>query len=76
MKSRGYNADEQKFLQHTDYKSIYIGTPELFSGWHNDVYLRQCLHNLEEKFVCGGISEEEWQRIYDVFKDFTPLVNK
>jgi hypothetical protein len=28
---------------------------------------------LEEKAICGGISKDEWQIIYDRFKDFTPL---
>jgi hypothetical protein len=28
---------------------------------------------LEEKFRAGGIPADEWQRIYDRFKDFTPL---
>lgn len=46
---------------------------DMFYGWHNDTYLRQCLYNLEEKAICGGISKDEWKRIYDEFKDFTPL---
>lgn len=28
-----------------------------------DRYLRQCYYNLQEKYDCGGITEEEWQRI-------------
>ena len=35
----------------------------LFQGWHNDRYLLQCYFNLEEKYDCGGIPEEEWLRI-------------
>lgn len=37
------------------------------------VYLRESLYNLEEKALCQGIPADEWQRIYDKFKDFTPL---
>ena len=40
---------------------------------HNDRYLRQCLYNLEEKAMRGIISKEEWQKIYNKFKDFTDL---
>lgn len=45
-----------------------------FEKWHNDVYLRECLYNLEEKYLCGGISNNEWKAIYSEFNDFTPLV--
>jgi len=45
----------------------------MFIDWHNDIYLRECLYNLEEKFRAGGIPADEWQVIYDRFKDFTPL---
>lgn len=51
----------------------YDGGSYIFGGWHNDTYLRQCLYNLEEKAICGGISAEEWSIIYEAFKDFTPL---
>ena len=33
---------------------------ELFAGWHDDRYLLQCYYNLQEKFDCGGITEDEW----------------
>lgn len=35
---------------------------------HNDIYLRQCLYNLEEKAIRGIISKEEWLIIYNKFK--------
>ena len=37
---------------------------------HNQRYLKQCLFNLQEKFDRKIIKEEEWQKIYDKFKDF------
>ena len=40
---------------------------------HNDRYLKQCLYNLEEKAMRDIISKEEWQKIYNKFKDFTDL---
>ena len=33
---------------------------ELFVGWHNTRYAVQCLTNLQEKYDCGGITDEEW----------------
>lgn len=47
----------------------------VFEGWHNGIYLRECLYNLEEKAMCGGMTKEEWDKIYNNFKDFTPLWN-
>ena len=35
----------------------------IFQGWHTDRYLRQCFFNLQEKYDCGGITENEWQAI-------------
>lgn len=42
---------------------------------HNDRYLRENLYNLEEKATRNIISKDEWQKIYDKFKDFTELWN-
>lgn len=42
----------------------------LFEGWHNDRYLKQCLMNLQEKYDCGGISEDEWKIIENRFGEF------
>lgn len=47
----------------TDSKVTY---DELFSEWHTDRYLRQCYYNLQEKYDCGGISQEEWKKIEKV----------
>ena len=40
---------------------------DIFEGWHNERYLIQCVSNLEEKFDCGGISEEDFYNILDQF---------
>lgn len=36
---------------------------DIFASWMNKRYLRQCYYNLEEKFDCGGIPEDEWDRV-------------
>ncbi len=77
MRHRGYKVDAQKFwkwMHKTDWCNVNCALGEgLFADWHNDIYLRECLYNLEEKFRAGGIPVDEWQIIYDKFKDFTPL---
>lgn len=51
-----------------DPDSVFISVTyeELFSEWHTDRYLRQCYYNLQEKYDCGGISQEEWEKIESV----------
>ena len=51
-----------------------VPNEELYKNWHNDIYLRECLYNLEEKFICGGISVQEWQGIYELYHDRFDLV--
>ena len=45
----------------------FADTRKLFLGWHDKVYLRECLYNLEEKYIYGGISGRDWNRIYHLF---------
>lgn len=66
MKSRGYACDPDKFLKwiHTHPDDHYeMDYRYMFYDWHNDRYLMQCYYNLQEKYDCGGISEEEWSKI-------------
>lgn len=71
MLSRGYKCDFYKFL--ANYEKRYgnahwsVDDQYVFPGWMNDRYLQQCYFNLQEKYDCGGISEEEWKKIYDKF---------
>ena len=48
----------------------YIPDGNVFPGWHNDRYLRQCLANLQEKADCGAIPAEEWKRITDRWPEY------
>ena len=36
---------------------------ELFPDWHNDTYWVICYYNLKEKWMCGGIEDEDWNKI-------------
>lgn len=48
---------------------VYIAPHILFNHKMGDRYLRQCYYNLQEKWDCGGISDEEFVKIYRKFKD-------
>lgn len=78
MKKRGYHiypyslyamndntmeAEENGYFKDDDTFDFMKYKDDPFPGWHNDRYLLQCYFNLEEKYDCGGIPEEEWLKI-------------
>ena len=78
MIDRGYKVNwnrlqivENNLTKPEDYCAMY--SLHIFYNWHNDIYLRECLYNLEEKYLCGGITKNEWKLIYDRFNYLTPL---
>lgn len=52
------------------YKPIATNKDIIFEEKMNERYLKQCLYNLQEKYDCGGISQEEWQKIDDKFGEY------
>lgn len=70
MKSRGYNVDPERFWRWRNDFNVVLNSI-VFRGWHTKRYLKQCMYNLEEKRDCGGIDEEEWQRLVDGYKKIT-----
>jgi len=67
MKRRGYKCDFDKFRRWWCNRNRDWELREIFPDWHNERYLRQCYYNLQEKYDCGGISEEEWNKLYNYF---------
>lgn len=72
MAGRNYHADWSKCLEFFSEEELAcycfgksISLDELFKDWHNDRYMHQCLLNLQEKFDCSGISEEEYRILVD-----------
>lgn len=67
MQRRNYKINTDRFwgwIAATDWcHPMYVSYDSLFADWHNDRYLTQCYYNLQEKYDCGGISEEEWERV-------------
>lgn len=56
------------FLDLTDCNfGVIVKKDDLFQGWHNFRYLTQCIFNLQEKYDCGGISEEEYAKILELY---------
>lgn len=60
MKKRGYKAEIFRFTDYFNNLSAGYEFEDIFETWHNEKYLDQCYFNLQEKFDCGGISENEW----------------
>ena len=75
MTRRGYRTMESVWnkiycTREIDYDEIEIlPLEDLFPGWHNNRYLTQCYHNLEEKYDCGGVKEDDFKKIVDVWKE-------
>lgn len=72
MHKRGYSPDWSRYRYYRPTMVINCSLYEndLFPGWHNDRYLRQCLYNLQEKFDAGAIPKDEWQQITDRFPEY------
>ena len=71
IERRSYNADFRNLVKYFEIVSLplyIIPNNELFKYWHNKRYLDQCLYNLEEKYDCGGITDEEWHIMIDYLK--------
>lgn len=68
MQWRGYRCNWIRFGKWRP-NSCVIDITNTFSGWHNGRYLHQCLCNLQEKYDCGGISNEEWLVIANRFDE-------
>ena len=69
MTLRGYRTMETVWQKIVSVKPDYVIVPfnELYKDWHETRYLRQCYFNLEEKYDCGGIGEEVFQKIRERF---------
>ena len=71
MTKRGYktmqSVEDKIKLLNPSYKEISF--EQLYKDWHNERYFLQCFYNLQEKYDCGGISEEDWQKIYKAKKE-------
>ena len=58
-----------KYFSDMSYYPIATNKEIIYKEKMDDRYLKQCLYNLQEKYDCGGISKEEWQKIEERFGD-------
>lgn len=73
MKRRHYKVSEASYLRLVEnlkqgYKHFFHGImidKNIYPDWMNERYLIQCYYNLQEKYDCGGITKEEWNRIQE-----------
>ena len=69
MTSRGYrtmNSVWDKITKVADGNYTILPIEEIYPEWMNEEYLAICYYNLKEKYMCGGIKEEEFKRIDDL----------
>lgn len=67
MIKRGYNVSQSSINKLEKYIDFWIDSERQYSkpfnGWHTSRYLNQCMSNLEKKFDCGGITNDEWDKL-------------
>lgn len=71
MNKRGYKIDLTNFNNYFFNENVDYGIPKeyMYEDKMNKEYLTICYYNLLEKYRCGGITKEEWQKIEDLFKN-------
>ena len=76
MEKRRFKVDRQRFFRWFDQwkdgkvKTHDITHDELFAEWHNTRYLNQCFYNLQEKYDCGGVTDEGYIHVRDFISHF------
>lgn len=72
MEKRHYKINLDNFFEY--FKDIDKNTTfnfdEIYRYKMDDRYLTQCLYNLQEKYDCGGISQQEWDVVKQKFKNY------
>ena len=72
MEKRHYKINLDNFFEY--FKDIddciKFDFDEIYRYKMDDRYLIQCLYNLQEKYDCGGITQQEWDIIEQKFKNY------
>lgn len=63
-----YNWHCDKFAKPTSYEWNKNEKP--YEDWHNNRYLTQCYYNLQEKYDCGIVSKNAWQKVENKYNRF------
>lgn len=69
MTKRGYRTMNSVWDKITSLKSDWNQLPheEIYKYKMNPEYLKICYWNLREKYICGGIKEEDWNKIEQIY---------
>lgn len=67
MTKRGYRTMDSVWNKIVSLKEDWklLSPYEIFTDWHNDDYWTICYYNLREKWLCGGIKNDDWDKIED-----------
>jgi len=82
MDKRGIKYNMSKLVEVLDwwctkFKCEDSNLPEnLFKDWHNNRYLQQCYFNLQEKYDCGAVPQENFDLIETYVENYFLTVNK
>ncbi len=76
MNKRGYNLNNEKI----NYVYEFCGKPNIefnniYINWHDDNYMKICIYNLYEKYICGGIKNDEWDIIMKKYKNLLNITS-
>lgn len=66
MTSRGYRTMDsvwKKICSVCDGDYNILPLDEVYPEWMDDEYFIICYYNLKEKWMCGGIKDEDWVKI-------------
>ena len=64
MLNRGLKASKERLKSILDMNNnVNIICDENTFKEHNNEYLTICYYNLKEKYICGGITDDEWLKI-------------
>lgn len=69
MTRRGYrtmNSVWEKITSVVDGDYNILPFDEIYPGWMTETYLTICYYNLLEKYMCGGITQEDFNKIMEI----------
>lgn len=71
MTKRGYRTMDSVWKKiegvcNGDYNILPLD--EIYSEWMNDTYFVICYYNLMEKWLCGGVKSEDWDKIEELYE--------
>lgn len=70
MTKRGYRTIDSVWNKIVALKPHYsiLSLDEVYKEKMDQEYYTICFYNLEEKYLCGGIKQEEWNKIKEPYK--------